>query len=53
MNYIAGADNPMGSISRATNVSFRKTALNSVLYGFFYDFIHAGTGADNSNGVNF
>ena len=39
MNYIAswaGDDNPMGSI----------------LCIFFHDFIHAGAGAGNSNGVN-
>ena len=31
----------------------QKTALNSVLYRFFYDFIHAGAWEDNSNKVNF
>ena len=34
-------------------VSFRKSALNSDFIWIFYDFIHAGVGADNSNGVNF
>ena len=34
-------------------VSLRKTALKSDFYRCFHDFIHAGTGADNSNGVNF
>ena len=32
-------------------VSFRKTALNSDFIWIFYDFIHAGAGADNSNAM--
>ena len=31
---------------------FRKTTLKSDLYRFFHDLIHAGAGADYSNGVN-
>ena len=34
-------------------VSFRKTALNSDFIWICYDFIYAGAGADNSDGVNF
>ena len=47
---------------QAVNVTFtilvicckvQKTALNSDFIQIFSNFIHAGTGADNSNGVNF
>ena len=64
MNYIAswvGGYNLIGSISSnkggfyySGHASFRKTALNSDFFNrFFHDFIQAGAGADNSNGVNF
>ena len=65
MNYRAswaGADNRRGvKIKQQMRLllvcsfaaSFRKTALNSDFICFFYDFIHAGAGADNSYGVNF
>ena len=65
MNYItswAGGDNPMGSVSsnkEGLNYSghlsqmSEKLLKNLILYRFiFHDFIHAGAGADNSNGVN-
>ena len=32
---------------------FQKTVLNSYFIRFFHDFILAGAGADNSNGINF
>ena len=65
MNYIAswvGGYNPIGSISSKKGgfyysghlLQVKKTALNSDFYRFFFhDFIQAGAGADNSNGVNF
>ena len=67
MNYVniaswAGADNPVGSIlsnkwgfyysGHLQKVS-EKLLSTTILYAFFYDFIHAGARADNSNGVNF
>ena len=64
MNHIAswaGGDNLMGSIS-SNKEGFKysghllqvseKLLRTLIVYRFFHDFIHAGAGADNSNGVN-
>ena len=65
MNYIAslaGGDNPIGSISSTKEgfttlvicCKFQKNCFELRFYiDFFHDFIHAGAGTDNSNGVNF
>ena len=64
MNYIAswaGEDNPDGVDFKqqmrllllwSFAAGFRKTALNSDLYGFLDDFIYAAAGAVNTKGVN-